>query len=105
MTKMNGTLVTGCDFNKLLVPLTVWLKKSWVERFSALFSSQQIIFGSRLIPKHVWVYYCILLLFNFSGVAGWGWGQVVGKSDFNENPVVSLDLDFGLRLRVCQHTT
>ena len=29
---------------------------------------------------------------------------VVGKSDFNENPVVSLDLDldFGLRLRVCQ---
>ena len=26
----------------------------------------------------------------------------VGKSDFNENPVVSLDLDFGLRLRVCQ---
>ena len=31
-------------------------------------------------------------------------GWVVGKSDFNENPVVSvaLDLDFGLRLRVCQ---
>ena len=30
-----------------------------------------------------------------------GW---VGKSDFNENPVVGLDLDldFGLRLRVCQ---
>ena len=34
-------------------------------------------------------------------MAGWGW--VVGKSDFNENPVVSLDLDFGLRLRVCQN--
>ena len=36
------------------------------------------------------------------GVGGAGW--VVGKSDFNENPVVSLDLDldFGLRLRVCQ---
>ena len=34
------------------------------------------------------------------GVAGW----VVGKSGFNENPVVSLDLDldFGLRLRVRQ---
>ena len=32
-------------------------------------------------------------------MAGGGW--VVGKSDFNENPVVSLDLDFGLRLRVC----
>ena len=36
----------------------------------------------------------------------WGWlaGWVVGKSDFNENPVVSLDLDldFGLQLRVCQ---
>ena len=33
-------------------------------------------------------------------MAGW----VVGKSDFNENPVVSLDLDldFGLGLRVCQ---
>ena len=31
---------------------------------------------------------------------------MVGKSDFNENPVVSpdLDLDFGLRLRVCQLT-
>ena len=30
---------------------------------------------------------------------------MAGKSDFNENPVVSLnlDLDFGLRLRVCQH--
>ena len=30
---------------------------------------------------------------------------VVGKSDFNENPVVclDLDLDFGLRLRVCQN--
>ena len=29
---------------------------------------------------------------------------MVGESDFNENPVVSLDLDldFGLRLRVCQ---
>ena len=36
-------------------------------------------------------------------MAGW----VVGKSDFNENPVVSLDLDldFGLRLRVCQKRT
>ena len=44
---------------------------------------------------------------KLSRVAGWlgvaGW--VVGKSDFNENPVVSLDLDldFGLRLRVCQN--
>ena len=30
---------------------------------------------------------------------------MAGKSDFNENPVVSLDLDldFGLRLRVCQN--
>ena len=28
---------------------------------------------------------------------------MVGKSDFNENPVVSLDLDFGLRLKVCQN--
>ena len=38
------------------------------------------------------------------GVAGRTAGWVVGKSDFNENPVVSLDLDldFGLRLRVCQ---
>ena len=33
-------------------------------------------------------------------MAGW----VVGKSDFNENPVLSLDLglEFGLRFRVCQ---
>ena len=42
---------------------------------------------------------------TFPGVAGWRWlsGWVVGKTDFNENPVVSLDLDFGLRLRVCQN--
>ena len=42
-------------------------------------------------------------------MAGGGWlargGWVGGKSDFNENPVVSLDLDFGLRLRVCQKKT
>ena len=33
-------------------------------------------------------------------LAGW----VVGTSDFNENPVLSLDLgmEFGLRFRVCQ---
>ena len=37
-------------------------------------------------------------------MGGWLGDLVVGKSDFNENPVVSLelDLDFGLRLRVCQ---
>ena len=42
---------------------------------------------------------CLAFL-KLSRLAGW----VVGKSDFNENPVVSLDLDldFGLRLRVCQ---
>ena len=35
---------------------------------------------------------------------GEGGDWVVGKSDFNENPVISLDLDLdlGLRLRVCQ---
>ena len=40
----------------------------------------------------------------FETFPGWLSGWVVGKSDFNENPVVSLDLDFdfGLRLRVCQ---
>ena len=34
-------------------------------------------------------------------------GWPVGKSDFNENPVVNpdLDLDFGLRLRVCQNNS
>ena len=38
---------------------------------------------------------------KLSRVAGWGW--VGGKTDINENPVVSLDFDFdfGLRLRVC----
>ena len=42
---------------------------------------------------------------KLSRVAGWVAGRLVGKSDFNENPVVSpdLDLDFGLRLRVCQN--
>ena len=44
---------------------------------------------------------CFFETFPGVGVAGW----VVGKSDFNENPVVSLDLDFGLRLRVCQNLT
>ena len=28
---------------------------------------------------------------------------MVGKSDFNENPVVRPDWDFGHRLRVCQY--
>ena len=34
-------------------------------------------------------------------VAGWVGGWLVGESDFNENPVVSLDLDldFGRRLK------
>ena len=27
-----------------------------------------------------------------------GWGWMVGKSDFNENPVVSLDLDLDFDL-------
>ena len=44
---------------------------------------------------------------KLSRVAGGGWmaGWVVGNSDFNENPVVSLDLDldFVLVLRVCQN--
>ena len=31
-------------------------------------------------------------------MAGWLGGCVVGKSDFNENPVVSLDLDLDLDL-------
>ena len=49
---------------------------------------------------------CFFETFPGGWLAGWGWpaGWVVGKSDFNENPVVSpdLDLDFGLRLMVCQ---
>ena len=28
---------------------------------------------------------------------------MVGKSDFNETPLVSLDFDFGLPLGVCQN--
>ena len=36
-----------------------------------------------------------LLLWNFPG-AGWVAGWVVGNCDFNENPVVHLDLDFDL---------
>ena len=34
-----------------------------------------------------------------------GWLGVVGKSDFNENPVISVDLDFnfGLQISVCQY--
>ena len=47
---------------------------------------------------------CFFETFPDGWVAGGGGGWVVGKSDFNENPVVGLDLDldFGLRLRVCQ---
>ena len=44
---------------------------------------------------------CFFETFPADWVAGWP----VGKSDFNENPVVSPDLDFGLRLRVCQKIT
>ena len=44
----------------------------------------------------------LLYLASLKLSRGWLAGWVVGKSDFNENPVVSLDLDFGLRLRVCQ---
>ena len=45
------------------------------------------------------------LLLNAVSVSVWLGGWVIGKSDFNESPVVSpdLDLDFGLRLRVCQY--
>ena len=50
--------------------------------------------------------YCFFETFP-GWLAGWvaAWLGVVGKSDFNENPVVSLDfdLDFGLRHRVCQN--
>ena len=37
-----------------------------------------------------------LAYLKLSRVGGWVAGWVVGKSDFNENPVVGLDLDFGL---------
>ena len=36
----------------ILLKLT-WLKKSWIEWSLALFDSQQMVFGSRLIPKHI----------------------------------------------------
>ena len=43
---------------------------------------------------------CFFETFLGGLLAGWR----VGESDFNENPVISLDLDldFGLRLKVCQ---
>ena len=43
---------------------------------------------------------CFFETFPGGWLAGWGW--VVGITDFDENPVVSLDLDFGLRLGVCR---
>ena len=39
---------------------------------------------------------------TFMGVAGLVAGWVVGKSEFNENPVVSLEMNLWLRLRACQ---
>ena len=30
-----------------------WLQMFWIERFSAFFNSQKMVFGSRLITKHV----------------------------------------------------
>ena len=40
--------------------------------------------------------YIIVTCFFETFPGGWGW--VVGKSNFNENSVVSLDLDFDLGL-------
>ena len=41
-------------------------------------------------------------LLYLSSLAFPGW--LVGKSNFNENPVIRLNLDPGLRPRVCQNT-
>ena len=83
----------------------------------ALFDSQQMVFGSSigllqnmfhnlLIYTNNFCFGYITVSCFFQTFPGWlgGWLGVVGKSDFNENPGVSLDLDldFGLRLRVCQ---
>ena len=60
----------------------------------------QNMFHNLLIyTKHFCFGYIAVSCFFETFPAGW----VVGKSDFNENPVVSLDLDldFGLRLKVC----
>ena len=82
------------------------LKKSSIVWFLAIFDSQWLVFGLGLFQNtffnllinnnnFFWIYCFILLRWN-KGC------RPVRKSDFNENPVISLDLDFRLRLRVCQ---
>ena len=64
------------------------LKKSSIERFLVLFDSQWMVFGSKLIPKHVkeppniykqllfWMYCCVLFFFKLSRLAGWVAGRL-----------------------------
>ena len=69
---------------------------------TALFFSTKM--GCLVQPQNssVFVSFKVIILYLASlKLSGGGW--VVEKYDFNENPVVSLDLDFGLRLKVCQN--
>ena len=67
--------------------------------------SLDLDFGFRLrVCRNFGFGYIAVSCFFETFPAGWVVGWVVGKSDFNENPIVSpdLDMDFGLRLRVFQ---
>ena len=65
---------------------------------------QNMFLNLLIYTNNFWFGYIAVSCFFETFPAGWVAGWQVGKSDFNESPVVSpdLDLDFGLRLRVCQ---
>ena len=55
-----------------------------------------VIFGYIWLRLTSFVLGILLYLASLKLSRGWLAGWVVGNSDFNENPVVSLDLDFDL---------
>ena len=65
---------------------------------ASLFDSQRMVFGSRLILKmfHKHLIYANNFCFEYLASLKPGWP--VGKSNFNENTAITLDLGLGLRL-------
>ena len=86
-----------------------WLKNSWIEGFRPVLTPSRWILSLGLFKNmfhnllmytnNFFLYIAVSCFFEtFPGVAWGGWlnGWVVGKSNFNENPYFSLDLDFDL---------
>ena len=92
-------LGSGSGSKKFVEPTYVD-NQLWFWMYSPIFLGA--IFGVGARFKNFFGTYLHLSSLKLSRVVGLVGGWVVGNSDFDENPVVSLDLDLGLRLRVCQ---